>query len=69
MANPEPPDMFDDDYWFGRDGRKAKDFAVRFDSGMRRIESLGAHLREEAHREYVEREAGTVEGGTDAGAK
>lgn len=67
MASPEPVDMYDDDYWFGRDGRKARDFAVRFDSGMRHIESLSERLSEEAYREFLEREAETVEGGADAG--
>ena len=60
MATPEPVDMFDDDFWFGRDGRKAKDFAVRFDSGMRHIEALSRLLREVAHWEYLDREAAAV---------
>ena len=64
----EPVDMYDDDYWFGRDGRKARDFAERFGCSMRRVEELAAgRLKDEAYREYVLRVAERVEGESDSG--
>ena len=61
MAIPESVDMFDDDYWFGRDGRKARDFADSFGGSMRRVEELAAALREQAHRGYMASEAEKAE--------
>jgi len=68
-TGPDPSGTHDELIWYGWDDRKASDFAERFGESMRHIEALSERLREEAHREYVEREAEAVEGGDDAGAK
>jgi len=63
---PELVDMFDDDCWFGRDGRLAKEVAERFDAGMGRLQQLSEQLKAEAYREYLAREAQRVESGSAA---
>ena len=69
MASPEIVDMYDDDYWFGRDGRRNKEFAEHLNRWMGRQEELSKRLKEEAYREYLLREAERVEDVAEAGER
>ena len=58
MASPELPDMYDDDYWKGLDGRLNRDFAEHLNGWMGRLEALSERLKEEAHLTKDEPEGG-----------